>query len=80
MGLTDAMPAATAQSIFSRSPRPFQKKRALEAKTVTLRGRCVDHVDSSALAGARVRLFKAQGRTSPIVEIAKSVTDARRSL
>jgi len=75
MGLTDAMPAATTnQSSAKFAPVP-EEGEGPEAKTVTLRGRCVDQVDKSALAGAHVRLFKAQGRTSPIVEIAKSVSD-----
>ena len=47
-----------------------------EAKTVTLRGRCVDQVDRTPIiAGAIVHLFKAEGRTAPIVEVAKVVTN-----
>ncbi|HEY2250775.1 MAG TPA: hypothetical protein VGH74_06925, partial [Planctomycetaceae bacterium] len=41
----------------------------------TLRGQCIDHVDKSPLAGVPVRIFRAQGRTAPIVEHAKTVTD-----
>ncbi len=74
-GLTDAMPPAAAhQPAAKTSPAPDQGE-PLDAQTVTLRGRCVDHHDDSALQGATVRLFKVQGRLSPIVEITKSVTD-----
>ena len=45
------------------------------AQTVTLRGLCVDQPDKSPIAGALVRLFQAQGRTAPIVEIAKTKSD-----
>jgi beta-lactamase regulating signal transducer with metallopeptidase domain len=75
VGLTDAMPPAAAdQSSANTAPAPGQGK-PLEAESTTLRGRCVDHQDGSALAGAIVRLFRVQGRISPIVEIAKFVTD-----
>jgi beta-lactamase regulating signal transducer with metallopeptidase domain len=75
VGLTDAMPAsATAQA--PASPEPAQEKAPrTEAGTVTLRGRCVDHVGRTSMAGASVRLFRARGRTSPIVEVARTDSD-----
>ena len=75
VGLTDAMPATTEIPSPAKSAPVPETGEGPEAKTVTLRGRCIDHVDSSALAGTHVRLFKAEGRTAPIVEIAKSVSD-----
>ena len=44
-------------------------------KKMTLRGRCVDHESKAPLVGIPVRLFKVQGQTAPIVEIAKTVSD-----
>ena len=60
-------PATTAAALGAPEPP--------DRGTVTIRGRCLDHVDRSALAEATVRLFEARGRTAPIVEIARSVTD-----
>jgi beta-lactamase regulating signal transducer with metallopeptidase domain len=74
LGLTDAMPAAPSQPPARSVPVSGGGERP-ESTTVTLRGRCVDHVDSTPMAGAQVRLFKAQGRTAPIAEIAKTVSD-----
>ncbi len=75
LGLTDAMPAATNNPSPALTEPAPERAEDPEVKTVTLRGNCIDQVDRSAIAGATVRLFKAQGRTSPIVEIAKSVSD-----
>ncbi len=47
----------------------------IQAETVTLRGHCEDLDDHRALPGVTVRLFKAEGYSSPIVEAARSVTD-----
>jgi beta-lactamase regulating signal transducer with metallopeptidase domain len=75
VGLTDAMPPAAANQALAKTAPAAENGNPPESRTVALRGRCIDHVDRSALAGATVRLFKVQGRTSPIVEITKSVTD-----
>ena len=75
-GLTDAMPAALpAQPTANQSSVP-QKTVEPEDKPVVLRGRCVDQVDRTPIvARAIVHLFKAQGKTAPIVEVAKVVTN-----
>ena len=77
VGLTDAMPRAAADQPRETPAAAPAQDETPAAETVTLRGRCLDAADGSALAGARVRLFKAQGRTAPIVEIADTVTDAQ---
>ena len=75
VGLTDAMPASRPSQPVEQSAPAAEKKEQREARSVTLRGRCVDSVDKSPMAGARVRVFKAQGRTAPLVEAAKAVSD-----
>ncbi len=77
LGLTDAIPATTpTQAEVKSAPAPLPEKvERVETKTISLRGRCIDHVDMSALAGTQVRLFKAQGRTTPIFELAKTISD-----
>ena len=72
MGLTDSMPAAKAQA--PKEAASIGKEQP-KANTHTVSGRCVNHADSSALAGISVRLYQAEGRTSPPVEIARTVTD-----
>ena len=52
------------------------RKEEPQAKTHTVSGRCVNDADRSPLAGITVRLYRVEGRTSPPVEIAKTVTDA----
>jgi beta-lactamase regulating signal transducer with metallopeptidase domain len=71
IGLTDAMPDVQAQA-----PKEFAAKEEPMEDTHTVAGRCVDNADRSPLAGITVRLYRAEGRTSPPVEIAKTVTDA----
>jgi len=75
IGLTDAMPAASARQSGAKSVPALEKGQAHQAETVTLRGWCEDSFDKSALAGVAVRLFQARGRTLPIVEVAKCVSD-----
>ena len=73
MGLTDAMPGARAQAPKGAASTG---KEEPEAKTHTVSGRCVNQADRSPLAGVSVRLYRVEGRTSPPVEIARTVTDA----
>jgi beta-lactamase regulating signal transducer with metallopeptidase domain len=74
-GLTDAMPVITAsQSPAQPAPVPEDREKT-DARTVTIEGRCFDRADKTPLAGVDVRLFQARGRTAPIVEAARSVTD-----
>src|SRR4029077_10612246 len=47
-----------------------------KANTHTVSGRCFHDADRLPLAGITVRLYRVEGRTSPPVEIAKTVTDA----
>lgn len=84
VGLTDAVPAvtdqlpaaATTQSTKPQSAKTVPTNEAQpEAGTYTIRGRCLDHQDSSPLAGMQVRLYKAEGRVSPPVEIGKALCD-----
>ena len=49
VGLTDAMPAATAMQSAAESCPRAGKGSGPEAQTVTLRGLCVDQVDKSAI-------------------------------
>lgn len=72
LGLTDAMPSAKAQA---RKDAASAAKEEPKANTHTVGGRCVDDANNSALAGITVRLYRVEGRTSPPVEIAKTVTD-----
>jgi beta-lactamase regulating signal transducer with metallopeptidase domain/5-hydroxyisourate hydrolase-like protein (transthyretin family) len=71
-GLTDAMPGAKAHA----SKDAAQTGEEPRAKTHTVSGRCVNHADGSALPGVTVRLYRVEGRTTPPVEFAKTVTDA----
>jgi beta-lactamase regulating signal transducer with metallopeptidase domain len=74
MGLTDAMPGVQAQA-----PKDNTAPTAREtppAKDYVISGRCLNHDDGTALAGATVRLYRADGRTGPPVEIARTITDA----
>ena len=73
LGLTDAMPGARAQAPKAAAATGKDEPKA---STHTVSGRCVNHADGSALAGVSVRLYQAEGRTSPPVEIARTVTDA----
>jgi beta-lactamase regulating signal transducer with metallopeptidase domain/5-hydroxyisourate hydrolase-like protein (transthyretin family) len=82
-GLTDAIPAtvdppqppAASDKTPSKPATVPAKGATPESKTATLSGRCIDQSDRSALPGVRVRLFKVEGRTAPIVEAANTVTD-----
>jgi beta-lactamase regulating signal transducer with metallopeptidase domain/5-hydroxyisourate hydrolase-like protein (transthyretin family) len=72
IGLTDAMPNAPAQPPKGAGATEKEEPRA---NTHTLSGRCVNHADSAPLAGISVRLYRVEGRTSPPVEMARTVTD-----
>lgn len=83
LGLTDAMPVAAEpaqpaptveQTQAKSAPSPGNAEKP-QGKTVTLSGRCLDRSDNSPMTGVRVRLFKVEGRTAPIVEAANAVTD-----
>jgi hypothetical protein len=71
MGLTDAMPGAQAQA--PKQTASTQKEQP-EAKTYTFSARCVNHADGAPLAGVSARLYQVEGRTSPPVEVARTVT------
>ena len=75
IGLTDAMPGAKGQTPKAAAPAATAKEEPNE-NTHTVAGRCVNNADRSALAGITVRLYRADGRTSPPVEVAQTVTDA----
>ncbi|HEV3002952.1 MAG TPA: M56 family metallopeptidase, partial [Pirellulales bacterium] len=80
MGLTDgmpaaAMPAAQAQAAKDAAP-PANANEEPQAKTHTVSGGCVDQADQKPLGGVTVQLYRLEGRISPPVEIAKTVTDA----
>jgi beta-lactamase regulating signal transducer with metallopeptidase domain len=70
IGLTDAMPLAATHHAAPPAGE-VEQATAAEREFVTLRGRCEDADDKTPIAGAVVRLFKAPGRTAPIVEVAK---------
>jgi beta-lactamase regulating signal transducer with metallopeptidase domain len=71
IGLTDAMPNAQAQALKQAAAT---KKQEPEAKTYTFSADCVNAVDRAPMAGVSVRLYRVEGRTSPPVEIARTVT------
>ena len=75
-GLTDAMPATNPTQTPAESAPVPPRNQERETKPVVLRGRCVDQIDKTPIvARAIVHLFKAQGKTAPIVEVAKVVTN-----
>jgi beta-lactamase regulating signal transducer with metallopeptidase domain len=76
-------PAAGPKQAAKRQPAKSQAKESQATKepeagtaTYVIRGRCVDHEDSSPLAGMQVRLFKSVGQHSPPVEVAKAWCNA----
>jgi beta-lactamase regulating signal transducer with metallopeptidase domain/5-hydroxyisourate hydrolase-like protein (transthyretin family) len=75
IGLTDAMPGVQAQAPKAVPATQKEEPKAPKEDTHTVAGRCVNNADRSPLAGITVRLYRAEGRTSPPVEIAKMVTD-----
>jgi beta-lactamase regulating signal transducer with metallopeptidase domain len=81
IGLTDAMPAARTRQTSAKSAtaplnrEPSETGQAVVPDTFTLRGRCEDFVDHTAMPGIRVRLFRVSGRTVPIVEAASCESD-----
>lgn len=77
LGLTDAMPRTKAQPPKAVAAKENEKdKNEPKANTHTVAGRCVNDADHKPLAGITVRLYRAEGRTAPPVEIARTVTDA----
>jgi len=74
MGLTDVMPGAQAQAPKDAAP-PSTAKEEPKANSHTVSGHCFDQSDRKALGGITVRLYRVEGRTSPPVEIDKTVTD-----
>jgi beta-lactamase regulating signal transducer with metallopeptidase domain/5-hydroxyisourate hydrolase-like protein (transthyretin family) len=72
LGLTDAMPGSEAQAPKASASTVNEEP---QSRTHTISGRCFNHTDSTALAGITIRLYRAQGRISPPVEIARTVTD-----
>ncbi len=82
-GLTDAAPTVTADETKAKDV-PSQNGTALlikdadsEANDFTISGSCIDQTDRTPLAGIRVRLIMATGRTAPPRAIAQAVTDAQ---
>lgn len=73
IGLTDAMPGARAQA-----PKDAVKTAKEEPApgSYTLAGRCLDNDSNAPMSGVWVRLYRIEGRTSPPVQIAQTVTDA----
>ena len=75
IGLTDSTFPVRANALAAdETPAQVEEPEA-EEKTISLRGRCLDHEDKSVFSGVTIRLFKAMGKTAPIVEIAKTQTD-----
>ncbi len=82
LGLTDAKPPSAIQSPKDAAGQaaPAQiaaSNKPAVASDYAIRGRCIDHTDNAPLAGMNILLFKAEGRTSPPVEVARTVTDAK---
>jgi beta-lactamase regulating signal transducer with metallopeptidase domain len=82
LGLTDAMPAVGANQLPGEAAPQKEaapasaNKQEPAASTYSIHGRCLDHGDSSALAGIQLRLFKVQGLILPPVEIAQTTSDS----
>lgn len=77
VGWTDAVPKTAAnQGPAQEANDKQQPEDKLEPKLLTLQGRCLDYPGQTPLANVTVHLFRAQSRTMPLVEIAKSVTKA----
>jgi beta-lactamase regulating signal transducer with metallopeptidase domain len=84
IGLTDALPTATAEprSQNGSKPKPAatqpapQPSRKTADSTVAIHGKCVDRDGQTALAGIRVRLLKAEGLASLATKVAEAVTDS----
>jgi beta-lactamase regulating signal transducer with metallopeptidase domain len=73
MGLTDAMPVAGARAPDEAAAKAKDEPKA---NTHVVTGLCVNDGDDSPLAGISVRLYRAEGRTEPPAEIARTVTGA----
>jgi beta-lactamase regulating signal transducer with metallopeptidase domain len=71
LGLTDAMPGARAQAPKAAASTAKDEPKA-NAHVVS--GRCFNDSDNLPLAGIMVRLYRTEGRTSPPVEIARTLT------
>ena len=61
VGLTDAMPVASTNQAPAKSALVPEKGEGPEAETVTLRGRCVDHVDHSGAGGSPCAVVQSTG-------------------
>jgi len=72
LGLTDAMPGATAQP--PKAAEPTAKADATR-NTHTVSGRCVNDDDHLPMAGVSVRLYQVEGKGLPPVELATTLTD-----
>ncbi len=75
LGLTDAMPDVHAQG--PQTPKTVAKADEPQ-KTHTVEGRCAEYDPKStggkSIVGVSIRLYKVEGRTSPPVEIARTVS------
>lgn len=78
IGLTDAMPAARAQTAKQAAAKPAgaTDKKQPEDTTDTVSGLCINDADSKPLAGVQIRLYRIDGLIAPPVEIARTVTNA----
>ncbi len=76
-GLTDSrQKIAVAANSFAASP---QHKTPVEKEAdgaYVIRGRCVDDIDETVMAGVTVRLYRVSGRASRPTEIAQTIADA----
>lgn len=80
IGLTDAMPPTKRDQLAEgNAPQGIvdgpQNEIVSPGKEFTLRGRCVSGDQDRPVAGVRLRLFKVEGSTAPIVELAKTISD-----
>ena len=76
LGLTDALSDAKADQAPAEAAPASTGKEEPKADTHTISGRCLENADRSPLAGISVRLYQVEGRTSPPVEIARTISDA----
>jgi 5-hydroxyisourate hydrolase-like protein (transthyretin family) len=76
------IPAADRHPPPARAEKPKDIQSATQSapdklREYKIRGHCIDQSDRSPVAGVRVLLFEAAGRTLPIAQIAETTTDAK---
>ena len=74
-----AQPASNAKNLKSQKQDldSSEETQDSETKPITLRGRCIDHLDKTPMTGVVVRVFEIKGYTRPVIEILNTITDEK---